>query len=179
MTEEVKATHEAIDGHSKTDAYYEEQASINKQLEEQKEKDMLNFAKAEAEGLISGEDVEFEKQQKCIKTFVPLDGEWIEKKETVGFSPQWIKGASPEYIESVNKRIEDIYAVPTRMIDGVEVPLDNKQMNVEAQCLSFFVQAINYNKEVCELLLDDNSTGLRNEVMNLGLPYLAIKVLGK
>lgn len=79
------------------------------------------------------------------------------------------------YEEVINAKIKTTYPMPT--IGGA--PMDGHGIAVEQLKLKLFVQAIDYNKEICDLVFDIKNDNLRKEILDTDFAMLAIMAVKK
>jgi len=102
----------------------------------------------------------------------------VAKSFTYGASPVTEEPTVVDYVKSVIDKIETLYELPFRIVDGKKEYFSHQTVSAEQLKLKLFVKAISYNKEICDVLLDDRNESLRKEILSLNLGYLAIHANG-
>jgi hypothetical protein len=86
-----------------------------------------------------------------------------------------------KYIAECNAKIDKLYEPPhTVDADGIKHFMSlSTSMTIETLSIKFFAEAVGYNKQIMDIILDDRSHQHRNEIIKMGFPYLAIKAKGR
>lgn len=76
-------------------------------------------------------------------------------------------------------RIDTVADRPHRIENGKKVYIKTSNINHEYTCIKYFFEAVNYDKEICEMVLDPKNSILRKEISEIGVPMMAIYAKSK